>query len=103
MYSKNKEFQKTKLEKEHFELLGSMSGTVKHFFGGWDKIFGEVSDPRVENLLTYPLSSLLFTGMLMYLLRLGSRRQINFDFRNNENVEEKFHSLWGIEIGRAHV
>ncbi len=96
MNSKNKS-QETKLEKEQFDLLKSMSGTVKHFFGGWDKIFGKVSDPRAENLLTYPLSSLLFSGTLMYLLRLGSRRQINFEFRDNENVEEKFGSLWDID------
>ena len=97
MYLKKEKSQKTKLEKEQIKLLESMSGTVKHFFGGWEKIFGEVSDPRIENLLIYPLSSLLFTGMLMYLLRLGSRRQINFDFRKNENVAEKFHSLWGVD------
>ena len=97
MYLKKEKSQKTKSEKEQIKLLKSMSGTVKHFFGGWEKIFGEVSDPRTENLLIYPLSSLLFTGMLMYFLRLGSRRQINFDFRKNENVAEKFHSLWGVD------
>ncbi len=96
MYLKNEDYQKTKLEKEYFELLGAMSGTVKHFFGSWEKIFGEVSDPREENLLQYSLPNLLFTGMLMYFLRLGSRRQINFDLRKNENVEEKYHALWGI-------
>ena len=90
-------YSKGKLEKEQFALLGTMSGTVKHFFGGWDKILCGVSDPREENLVTYPLPSLLFAGTLMYLLRLGSRRQINFDLRSNENVEEKFWSLWGID------
>ena len=96
MSSKDKGPQATKLEKEQLALLNAMSGTVKHFFGGWGKIFSKVADPRQENLLTYPLPSLLFSGTLMYLLRLGSRRQINFDLRNNENVEEKFHSLWEI-------
>ncbi len=97
MNTNNKVSQKTKLEKEQFDLYASMSGTVHHFFGGWGKIFGEVSDPREENLVTYPLSSLLFSGTLMYLLRLGSRRQINFEFRNNENVAEKFTAMWGVD------
>ncbi len=50
MNTNNRVSQKTKLEKEQFDLYASMSGTVHHFFGGWGKIFGEVSDPREENL-----------------------------------------------------
>ena len=96
MNSKNERTQ-SKLKEEQLQLLEIVESTVKHFFGGWDKIFGEVSDSREENLLTYPLPSLLFAGTLMYLLRLGSRRQINFDLRSNENVEEKFLSLWGVD------
>jgi len=96
MNSKNEKTQKNRLAEEQLKLLEAEEGTVKHFLGGWDKIFGEVSDPRTAGLLTYPLASLLFSGTLMYLLRLGSRRQINFEFRNNENVEEKFWSLWGM-------
>jgi len=97
MNSKNKKTQISKLAKEQLKLLEAEEGTVKHFFGGWDKLFGKISDPRAAGLLTYPLPSLLFAGTLMYLLRLGSRRQINFDLRHNENVEEKFRSLWGTD------
>ena len=97
MNSKNEKTQKSRLAEEQLKLLEAEEGTVKHFFGGWDKIFSEVSDPRTAGLLTYPLPSLLFSGTLMYLLRLGSRRQINFDFRKNENIEEKFWSLWGTD------
>ena len=96
MNSKTGKPQRSKLEKEQLALLEAESGTVKHFFGSWKKIFAEVSDPRDENLVTYPLSSLLFTGTMMYLLRLGARRQINFDLRDNENVEEKYLSLCGV-------
>ena len=97
MKSKTENSQRNKVEKEQLELLEAESGTVKHFFGSWERIFEKVSDPRDENLVTYPLSSLLFTGTLMYLLRLGSRRQINFDLRENENVGEKFASLWKVD------
>jgi len=97
MSSKNEKTQTSRLAEEQLKLLEAEEGTVKQFFGGWDKIFGKASDPRAAGLLTYPLPSLLYTGTLMYLLRLGSRRQINFDLRKNENVEEKFHSLWGID------
>ena len=93
----NSKDEKTKLEKDQLELLEAEAGTVKHFFGSWEKIFEKVSDCREKSLITYPLSSLLFTGVLMYLLRLGSRRQINFELRENENVEEKYLSLSGVD------
>lgn len=87
----------SKEEKEQRALLESMTGTVDHFFGSWDGIFGGVTDARKQYLITYPLESLLFTGVLMYLFRLGARRQINFELRDNENSEEKFEVLWGTE------
>jgi len=97
MNLKNENTQESKLGKEQLELLEAEAGTMKHFFGSWGKIFEKVSDPRDESLITYPLFSLLFTGTLMYFLRLGARRQINFDLRENENVEEKYVALCGVE------
>jgi hypothetical protein len=97
MKRKDKKTQKTKLEEEQFKLLEAECGTVKHFFGSWEKIFENVRDWRDEGLITYPLSSLLFTGVLMYLLRLGARRQIKFELKENENVEEKYFSLCGVD------
>lgn len=99
MNKKNKTHQKSRLEEEQRQLLAAQAGTVKHFFGSWDRIFGKVSDFRSPSLLTYPLSNLLFLGTLMYLLRLGARRQVNYEFRGNENVAEKCQSMW--EIGEV--
>jgi len=96
MKRKSKDTHRT-LAEEQLRLLEAEAGTVKHFFGSWERIFEKVSDFRREELLTYPLESLLFSGVAMYLFRLGSRRQINFDLRGNENVQEKFRSLWGVD------
>jgi hypothetical protein len=72
-------------------------GTVHHFFGSWEKIFGGVSDARDQSLIIYPIAELLFTGVLMYLFRLSARRQINYELRKNEASEGKFKALWGKE------
>jgi hypothetical protein len=78
-------------------LLKGMMGTVHHFFGSWEKIFGGVSEARDQSLIIYPIAELLFTGVLMYLFRLGARRQINYELRKNEASEGKFKALWGKE------
>ena len=95
MSSKKEEQKETKEEKEQRAILKSMTGTVDHFLGSWDRIFSGVTDVRKQYLITYPIESLLFTGVLMYLFRLGARRQINFELRDNKNSEEKFEALWG--------
>jgi len=50
---------------------------VEHFFGGslsgW---FGEVNDPRLKEQCTYSPQHLLWLGVLMFVLRVGSRRQL---------------------------
>lgn len=43
--------------------------TVNHFFGGFERLFGGVSDPRNPKLITYPLNCLLFSGLLLFANR----------------------------------
>ena len=74
-------------------MLQSFLETVRHFFGSWNAIFGKVFDARKSHLIRYTLTSLLCTGILMYIFRLGSRRQIQHLLRENKNSEEKFQML----------
>jgi len=59
-------------------------------------LFAEVADPRNPNKITYPLSSLAFAGMMMFLCRLAARRQIGLLLRNGPSVN-KFQAIFGVE------
>lgn len=83
-------------EEEQALLLDSFLKTVRHFFGSWNGIFGKVFDARKSHLIRYTLTSLLGTGVLMYIFRLGSRRQIQHILGGNKNSEEKFQALLDI-------
>jgi len=80
---------------EQSAILESFLTTVHHFFGDFDELFRRVDDPRVPELIVYPLESLAFAGVLMYLCRLGARRQVAHLFRGNGPSEAKFQALFG--------
>lgn len=82
---------------EQASVLEAFLGTVKHYFGGFDQLFREVEDPRNPNQITYPLAGLLFTGVLMFLCRLGARREIKNKLRDNGPAAAKFEALFGVE------
>jgi hypothetical protein len=82
---------------EQKALLKAMSGTLYHFFGGWKKLFQGVRDERSPELIKYPLESLLSAGVLMYLFRLGARRQINHQLRENGPSQSKFRAWFDVE------
>jgi len=82
---------------EQTAVLKAFTGTIHHYFGSWEGIFGGVSDARNPDLITYPLEGLLCTGALMYMFRLGSRRQINYQLRGNELSQDKFEAWFGVE------
>lgn len=84
-------------QQEQFSILKVFLTTVHHFFGRFDDLFQSVDDPRVPELIIYPLASLTFTGVLMYLCRLGARRQVTHMFRRNGPSEAKFQALFGTD------
>lgn len=83
-------------EKEKQDLIHALLYTVHHFFGGFSLLFSKVTDPRNPNKITYPLASLAFAGMMMFLFRLEARRQIGLLLRNGPSVE-KFRLLFNVE------
>ena len=54
--------------------------TLRHCFPNFGVWLQSVPDPRDPRFTTYPINYLLMTGILMFLTKLGSRRQIRFQF-----------------------
>ena len=78
-------------------MLQAFLATIDHYFGSLSRLFRPVVDPRNPKQITYPLAALLFTGVLMFLCRLGSRRQITHQLRENQASASKFGALFGVE------
>jgi hypothetical protein len=80
------------------ELSGLISValyTIHHFFGSFSGLFDAVSDPRKQEKITYPLSSLAFVAIMMFLCQLGARRQIGLLLRNSP-CQKTLQSLFGV-------
>ena len=71
-------------------LFKTLVVTVGHFFGSFAQLFGSLSDCRDPTRRTYPLPVLMATGVLMFLLRLGARRQIAALLRENGPSRAKY-------------
>lgn len=84
-------------QQEQFSILKAFLTTFHHFFGDLGDLCQSVDDPRRPELSIYPLEALVFTGVLMYLCRLGARRQIAHMFRENGPSAAKFQALFDTE------
>ncbi|MFN2249597.1 MAG: hypothetical protein ACK2U4_21090 [Candidatus Promineifilaceae bacterium] len=71
--------------------------TVQHLFGGFHRLFQDVTDVRHAASITYPLPALMTTGVLMFLLRLGARRQVGNLLRGNGPSAAKYQILFDVE------
>jgi len=56
-----------------------------------------VPDPRDPGLIRYKIQTLLWTGILMFVLRLGARRQIQFRL-HTPNVVARVKRLTGQDV-----
>lgn len=65
------------------ELLEVLHTTVGHFFRELRRWLDTLPDPRDASRITYPLRSLLWVGMLMFLFHLSGRRGLRHDFNGN--------------------
>ena len=84
-------------EQAQASLLKTFLATVHHFFGSFGHLCAGVSDPRVPALITYPLAALLFAGVLMFVCRLGARRQIGHLLRGNGSSATNFEALFHVQ------
>lgn len=83
-------------EQDQAALLQTFLTTVQHFFGRFTHLFAGVADPRRPELITYPLAALLFAGLLLFVCRLGARRQIQHLLRGNGPSAAKFEALFQV-------
>jgi hypothetical protein len=56
--------------------------TVRHFFPDFNAWLDRLPDTRVPDACTYRTRFLAWWGLALYLLQLGSRRQLDFDLRD---------------------
>jgi hypothetical protein len=84
-------------EQEQLALINVFIVTVRRFFGGCIRLFHPIRDPRHPSFTIYPLPAVCFAGMLTFLCRLGSRRQINHMLRGNGPSAAKFQASFGVE------
>jgi hypothetical protein len=65
--------------RQGLELGGVVARTVAHFWPDMRAWLDGLRDPRDPNRITYPARCLTWAGLLVFLLKLGSRRQIRFE------------------------
>jgi len=83
-------------EKEREALIQSVLSTIRHFFGSFFPLFNKVKDPREPRKIKYPIETLSFACILMFLCGLGSRRQIGLLLRNRTSAKN-YRDLFGTD------
>jgi len=63
--------------------------TMHHFFPSFLNWLRVIKDPRQKGKIEYPLPMVVWVGILLFLMKLESRRQIKYRF----NTEEFIHNL----------
>jgi hypothetical protein len=84
-------------DQEQRQVMASFFRTLQSHFGKWKDLFAGVKDPREAGKITYPLRVVLFTGVLLFICQLGSRRQIHHQLRGNGAVKQKYRALFGAD------
>lgn len=70
--------------------------TVAHFFPEFNDWLDTVPDPRFPPFITYHKRFLLWWGLCLFLFKLGSRRQLDFELdANDTHVLENLNRLAG--------
>ncbi len=70
---------------------------MKHFFPSFSNWLKAPADPRVKEKIIYPLPFILWTVIIMFMAKLGARRQVNFLFKKPE-VISNLNALSGTEL-----
>ena len=73
--------------------------TVNQFFPLFNNWLRQIKDPRNKESIEYSLPVMVWIGLLLFMLKIGSRRQINFQF-NADKMLKNIPFLAGEEIER---
>jgi hypothetical protein len=74
--------------------------TLEHFFPDLQKRLKAMDDPRNPGSTTYGISVVMWEGILMYLLKLGARRQITYEL-SGEDFVRNLEVLAGEKLDRS--
>src|SRR5438552_506172 len=59
----------------------ALARTVRHFFPRFNDWLDDAPDPRCQQRVVYHRRFLLWYGILLFVGKLGSRRQLDFKYR----------------------
>lgn len=62
------------------EVWPALLKTLRHFFPDFRSWLASVPDPRDPRFIVYPIAYELAAGLMLFLTKLGSRRQMRFQF-----------------------
>lgn len=80
---------------QNSKVLNIFLKVFDHFFGSINEFFNAVEDPRMERSDNYPMCSLLFMGIAMFLTRIKAVRQMKY-MMNTEHSRATFKSLFRV-------
>jgi hypothetical protein len=73
-----------------------LAQTVNHFFPELNDWFNDIPDPRFLPFVTYDKRFLMWWGLALFLFKLGSRRQLDYEFNTDgPEVLNNFNRLAG--------
>lgn len=61
--------------------------TMDHFFPSFFNWLKAIKDPRIEDMTDYELPSVIWVGILLFLMKVEARRQVNFRFNTPEFID----------------
>jgi hypothetical protein len=64
-----------------------LAQTVRHFFPDFRGWLNELTDTREQERITYSRIFLTWMGLLVFILKLGSRRQVRFELDSPQALE----------------
>lgn len=77
---------------------------MRHFFPHLNDWFDHLPDTRDQDAVIYPRRFLVWWGLLLYVLQLGSRRQLDYDLRaEGTQVLRNLNRLAGTNLSRRPV
>lgn len=68
------------------EVIRVFHKTLHRFFPKLPEWIDSIDDPRQINKTDYNTANLFWLGILLFIMKLGSRRQINFQFNTDEFI-----------------
>lgn len=66
------------IEEDGFNLPDALFKTIRHFVHGFFPALTRIPDPRNPNLITYPIQVFFLVGILSFVLKIRSRRNIKY-------------------------